>query len=199
MHQLFESVHHDVLKAQLKRLFKDNALLSIFDQIIDSYEAHPQRGLPIGNLTSQYFANHFLASLDHFIHGTLQIKAYIRYMDDMVLWHNDKAVLKNAHAAIRDFVETQLLGALKPELLNHTSRGLPFLGYQIFPNRIRLTQQSKQRFIKKMNYLDAQYQSGEWSENTCQRRGLPLFAFISHGNTLELRKSVILNLQGQSS
>ena len=65
--KFFESLSHVVMKQQLDNLFKDQQVLSIFSKIIDSYEAHPERGVPIGNLTSQYFANHYLTGLDHFI------------------------------------------------------------------------------------------------------------------------------------
>ena len=90
----FASIHHEVLKEQLKRRFKEHKLLAIFNQIIDSYEATSHRGLPIGNLGSQYFANHYLAVLDHYIKEELGCKYYIRYMDDMVVWHRDKETLK---------------------------------------------------------------------------------------------------------
>ena len=181
--KFFESIHHTVLKAQLRRLFKDSTLLSIFDQIIDSYAAHPNRGLPIGNLTSQYFANQYLSSLDHFIQENLRSNAYVRYMDDMILWSDDKIDLKKAKKAIEIFVEQDLLTTLKPSLLNYSSCGLPFLGYSIFPNTMRLKQQSKQRFIRKAQAIDAKYHTGEWSDTHCQRHILPLLAFVRKGNT----------------
>ena len=179
------------MKQQLKGLFKDPYLLTIFDAIIDSYTPKPNRGVPIGNLTSQYFANHYLCGLDHFIKETLSIKAYVRYMDDMILWHDDRDILKQAHRAITDYVQTELLSMLKPEQLNYTSLGLPFLGYKIFPHSMKLTQRSKQRFIRKMRYLDENYHSGLWSEATCQRRVLPLLAFVQHADTKGLRKKVL--------
>ncbi|MBK7410377.1 MAG: RNA-directed DNA polymerase [Saprospirales bacterium] len=57
--------------------------------------------MPIGNLTSQYFANHYLSGLDHFIKEGLRIKAYVRYMDDLILWHNDKETLKRLSQPLR--------------------------------------------------------------------------------------------------
>ena len=111
-------------------------------------------------------------------------------MDDMILWHDDKAILKQAHQKIKDFVQTQLLCNLKPEQLNYTSVGLPFLGYKIFPHSIKLTQRSKLRFIRKILSLDENYHSGAWSEATCQRRVLPLLAFIQHADTKGFRKKI---------
>ena len=101
--KFFASLHHDVMKAQVRRIIKDTTILEIFDTIIDSYEISPKQGVPIGNLTSQYLANHYLSGLDHFIKETLKIKGYVRYMDDLVLWHNDKYVLKKAKKAIEQF------------------------------------------------------------------------------------------------
>lgn len=191
--KFFESIAHEVLKGQLRSLFKDTAILGVFNSIIDSYEAHPKRGVPIGNLTSQYFANHYLCPLDHFIKEQLRIKAYVRYMDDMILWENDKEILHKAYRHIKAFVETQLLCELKPPQLNYTSRGLPFLGYKLFPYSVKLTQRSKQRFIKKMRYLDEAYQSGKWNEAICQRRVLPLLAFVKHADAKGIRSNIIGN------
>jgi len=197
--KFFESVHHEVLTNQLTRMFKDAALVGIFEQIIHSYEASPGRGLPIGNLTSQYFANHYLVGLDRFIKEKLQVRGYVRYMDDLALWHTEKEALLAWQEAIRDFVHTELRCGLKPEALNRTRCGLPFLGYHIFPHHVRLLQKSKQRFIVKMRRIEAGYQSGDWDEAKCQRRVLPLLAFAGHADAKNLRKSVLSRLQGQSS
>src|SRR5690606_321359 len=152
--------------------------------ITDSYntgsdEAH---GVPIGNLSSQYFANHYLSGLDHHVKEVLKIKAYVRYMDDMILWHDDKAELKNAYRAIREYVETSLRCELKPEQLNYCSCGLPFLGYLVFPYHLRLSQRSKKRFIRKWDDLQEKYDSGAWSEAECRRHALPLLAFTQHAD-----------------
>jgi RNA-directed DNA polymerase len=188
--KFFESVAHDVLKAQLQHLFKDRVVLSIFFQIINSYAAKQNRGLPIGNLTSQYFANHYLSNLDHFIKRELHANAYVRYMDDMVVWHNDKAILKEIEQKIEYFVENNLKCELKASQLNFTSCGLPFLGYRLFPTKILLLQKSKQRFIKKMQWIDDKYNSGEWSESACQNHVLPLLAFVQHADTESFKKKV---------
>jgi RNA-directed DNA polymerase len=196
--KFFASVHHDVLKAQLAKMFKDERLLAIFSKIIDSFEASPSRGLPIGNLTSQYFANHYLAALDHFIKERLQIKHYVRYMDDMVLWHSDKEVLKKAYLAIDEFIQNELKCALKPIVLNKIEFGLPFLGYHIFPFHTRLLQKSKQRFLRKVKIVQVHYDKGTWSEAKCQRRILPLLAYANHADTNILKKNLLLRLDGQS-
>lgn len=197
--KFFESIHHDVMKRQLARLFKEERLLQIFYTIIDSYEAHPDRGVPIGNLTSQYFANHYLSELDHIIKEKLRIKAYIRYMDDMVLWHNDKEELKSVLKSVQSFLESRLCCMLKPSVLKCSKQGVPFLGYRIFPYHVRLLQKSKQRFIRKLTCIEANYQSGAWTEEICARHALPLIAFTNHADGKAFRKNVLLRFKGQSS
>ncbi len=192
--KFFESIHHEVLKGQLYHKFKDFKLLKIFEKIIDSYESKPNRGLPIGNLTRQYFSNHYLTGLDHYIKEELQIKAYVRYMDDMILWHNDKDFLKDAKKHIRAFVECKLRCELKPEILNRTKYGLPFLGYRTFPYRVKLLQQSKIRFIKKIQIAERKLDTGVWTQEQYKRSVLPLLAFTLHANTKEFRRKVFLKI-----
>ncbi|MEQ1747467.1 MAG: RNA-directed DNA polymerase [Saprospiraceae bacterium] len=190
--KFFDSVHHGVLKNQLDRRFKDWEVLRIFEKIIGSYHTEPGRGLPIGNLTSQYFANHFLNGLDHFVKNDLRARGYVRYMDDLVLWHDDKRFLKNALAEIDGHVQTSLRCTLKPPSLNHTDRGLTFLGYRLFPDRVLLAQNSKRRFIRKYHEIERNRLTGNWDEAYCQRKVLPLLAFVRHADTLEWRKKILL-------
>jgi len=192
--KFFESIYHEVLTEQLMSMFKDGALVGVFEQIIHSYEASLGRGLPIGNLTSQYFANHYLTSLDRFIKETLRISAYVRYMDDLVFWHSEKRTLLETLPSVRDFVHTELRCDLKPEAINRSRSGLPFLGYHIFPHHVRLLQKSKQRFILKMRRIEDGYQSGDWDEAKCQRRVLPLIAFTGHADAKKLRESILSRL-----
>jgi RNA-directed DNA polymerase len=190
----FDSIHHEVLKVLLAKLFKDQRVMDVFGKIIDSYAAGPGKGLPIGNLTSQYFANHYLSGLDHFVKEQLGIKGYVRYMDDMVLWHDDRQVLKKARTAIREYLRDELKCELKPELLNRVKRGMPFLGYLIFPHHVWLSRRSKLRFIRKWKELDAHYHSGEWSEAVCQRHALPLIAFTAFADAKKFRENVFLKI-----
>ncbi|MEZ4775987.1 MAG: RNA-directed DNA polymerase [Bacteroidia bacterium] len=197
--KFFESIDHNVLKNQLARMFKEGKLLNIFYQIIDSYEASPGRGVPIGNLTSQYFANHYLSGLDHFVKEKLGIKAYVRYMDDMVLWSSEKAELKQAYQQIKTFVAENLHCELKPAMLNRTRLGLPFLGYRIFPHYVWLLQKSKVRFIQKLKRVEKHYRFGGWTEVACHRRVLPLLTFTLYADAKVFRKNVLLQIEGQTS
>jgi RNA-directed DNA polymerase len=189
--KFFASIHHDVLKGQLAAMFKEERLLRIFFQIIDSFEASPGRGVPIGNLTSQYFANHYLSGLDHYIKERLGIEAYVRYMDDMVLWHDDKMVLKAVDKVVTAYLENCLQLELKPIQLNSSEQGLPFLGYRLFAHYGRLLQKSKQRYIRKLNQTIESWHEYRLDDAGAAARILPLVAFTGHVQALHFRKGVL--------
>ena len=186
--KFFASVHHEVIKKQQTGQFKDSRLLLIFGKIIDSYEDNLNRGVPLGNLTSQYFGNHYLCELDHLIKEQLQVKAYVRYMDDLVLWHQNKNVLQACFYVINTYVTESLKCTLKPRILNQSKFGLSFLG-RIYPNYIGLTQRSKKRYIKKMNHIQDCLEGGIWDQYKSQRKALPLVAFIDHADALTVKKT----------
>lgn len=186
----FESIDHAILKMQLRRLFKDQALLLIFDRIIDSYDSAEHKGLPIGNLTSQYFANHYLSVADHYAKEALRVPASIRYMDDMVFWHHDKDALREMGNRIQNYIATDLLLLLKPFCLNESTKGLPFLGYLLFADRVRLAQRSKKRFIATSMLYDGYLQRGEWSQKEFANHAMALVAFTEYADAREFRKKI---------
>lgn len=186
----FDSLNHQIIREQLNGLFKDVRLLRIFDQILDSYCVRENRGVPIGNLSSQYFANHYLAVADHFAKEVLRIPAYIRYMDDMVLWHDDKEALLEAGTRFREFIEDRLQLELKPFCLNRSDRGLPFVGYLLYPDTVRLAQRSRKRYIEKIKKYDLSLQEGSWSQKEYQQHATPLVAFTWHADAKTFRQKV---------
>ncbi|MFN8348833.1 MAG: reverse transcriptase domain-containing protein [Spirosomataceae bacterium] len=187
----FDSISHSILKSQLARLFKDQRLLRILYQIIDTYQTAPGRGVPIGNLTSQYFANHYLAVADHYAKEVLHVPAYTRYMDDMVLWHNDKAELLEIGKRFDDFTTSTLRLELKPVCLNGSSKGLPFLGYLVFPGRIHLAQRSRSRFTQKLKKYQSLYDQQQWDDKTFQNHLMPLLAFTEKADAVAFRRQVL--------
>lgn len=185
----FNSIDHAILKQQLCKLFKDKQILELFDKIIQSYHFVPQKGVPIGNLTSQYFANHYLSEADHYVKQTLQIPAYVRYMDDMVLWHNNKEKLLEAGSLLQQYTECRLKLTLKPFCLNQNEKGLPFLGFQINCNYVKLSPGSKHRFISKAKEYEYNLRQGLWSQKQYSAHITPLIAFTENANATELRNN----------
>ncbi len=154
------------------------------------YHTRPNKGVPIGNLTSQYFANHYLAGADHYVKEILKIPAYVRYMDDSVLWHDDKETLLRAGLSLNEYSATGLQLTLKPFCLNRNAHGLPFLGYLLYPERTRLAQRSRKRFIKKLRLYEENLLTGAWTQQEYQAHVLPLLAFTEHAEAREFRKRV---------
>ena len=190
----FESIDHTILKQQLRRLFKDKSLLLIFDKIVDSYSTAEHKSVPIGNLTSQYFANHYLSVADHDVQEVLRVPAYVRYMDDMVLWHHDKEELLATGYRFQEFIAKELLLELKPFCLNEPIKGLSFLGYLLFTERVRLAPRSKKRFVATSLLYDQHLQMGTWSQKEFANHAMPLVAFTEYANASEFRKNVYRTL-----
>lgn len=111
------------------------------------FNTNPKKGLPIGNLTSQFFSNIYLNPLDQFIKHQLKIKYYCRYVDDMLLLHQDAGYLNYAYAEINKFLQKNLALSLnhKKKNINIVSKGFDFVGHVIKPNRLHL----RTRIIKK--------------------------------------------------
>ena len=141
----FDNIDHNILKTQLKKLFKDRRLLLLFSEIIGSYSVTENKGVPIGNLTSQYFANHYLSEADHFAKETMNIKSYIRYMDDIIFFGNIKEEIKMKYKEFLKYLGNNLGLLLKPLILDKTKNGVPFLGYKVFPYFVKLNRRSKKR------------------------------------------------------
>lgn len=187
----FDSIDHTILSELLSRQFKDRALLSIFSSIIDTYEVTPKRGLPIGNLTSQYFANFYLSGLDHYAKEELGIPCYLRYMDDILFFGNERLVIKEQVAKITDYVQQRLRLNLKIPIIQPTSDKVAFLGYSLRNRAIVLTTRSKRRFEKKYADAESRFCSGEYTDSEYQAHLIPLFAFVKHGYTKIYRHKII--------
>jgi len=190
----FDSIDQEILKGQVRRRFKDRRLLEILHAIIGSYETAPGKGLPIGNLTSQYFANHYLGALDHFVKETLRCLAYVRYMDDFVLWHDGRGQLKTWRGEVGAYLEETLRLAIKPDCLNRCDAGMTFLGYRVFPASVTLARRSRVRFRRKLTAAHEKYLSGEWTEAEAARHVEPLIAFVRHGQCEGMRQRILARL-----
>jgi hypothetical protein len=175
--KFFDTVDHEVMNELIARRIKDKTVLRIFANIVNSYQVLDGKGLPIGNLTSQYFANHYLAASDHFVKETLQVKRYVRYMDDMVLWGDDRRLLLEQGYRLKQFIGDRLLLSLKPFIMNRTVVHLPFLGYRIRPDDLQLTVQSKRRYIRKMRIYHGLLTSGIWDQADFRLHIQPLCSF----------------------
>lgn len=187
----FDSIDHNILKEKLSRLFKDKDLLLLFYKIIDSYQSEDGKGIPIGNLTSQYFANYYLSSLDHVVKEELRAPVYLRYMDDMLVMENDKQKLKQDVKFIQDYSKKALSLQLKQPIFQECKNGIPFLGYVVKPYYLLLNRRSKKRFREKIRFYSKCFDRGLICEEEYQRHLLPLLAFTSYANNRAFQKATI--------
>jgi len=158
----FDSINHDILINLVKRKVKDKNVLWLIDIIIDSYEISPAIGIPLGNITSQLFANIYLDELDKFIKQELKIKYYIRYCDDFLILDTNRDYLKKLIYKIGDYLEKELKLTLHPNkiTIRKYRQGVDFLGYVVFPYHRVLRVKTKKRMIRNVRYKLLCYNQG---------------------------------------
>jgi retron-type reverse transcriptase len=212
----FPSIDHTILKQQIRQRIKCPETLWLIDTIIDN--SNPQSdeliyfpgdtlltplerrvGLPIGNLTSQFFANVYLNGLDHFVKETLHIRNYLRYVDDFLLFADDWQQLADAKGAITTYL-TSLRLQLHPikSQLFETRHGLNFVGFRILPLSdtfpkdicIRVRNDNLQRSRRRLGQLQQDYAGGKVSLDKLMQRLQSWEAHLKHGDTYRLRRSI---------
>jgi retron-type reverse transcriptase len=208
----FPSIDHEILKNQIRRKIKCPETLWLVDTIIDaSNEQDPvdhyfpgdelltplirKKGLPIGNLTSQFFANIYLSGFDHFIKETVQAKKYLRYVDDFALFSDDHAFLSAARLAIEEHLVTLRLKIhpIKSQLFQ-TRQGSNFVGFRVFPDHIRVRSDNLRRSRYRLKRLQKQYRQGEIPLQILIRSLQSWEAHLKHGDTQFLRQQIFSTL-----
>jgi retron-type reverse transcriptase len=152
--KFFDSVDQNILLDLIKSKIYDENAIWLIDKIIKSFE----RGIPLGNITSQLFANVYLNKLDKFIKYKLKIKYYIRYCDDFLILSNDKIYLENLITEIDKFLKNSLKIFLHPNkiVIRKYRQGVDFLGYVSFPHHRILRSKTRKRMLKKINSTNIQ-------------------------------------------
>jgi hypothetical protein len=210
LRQFFPSIDHAILRQTLARKLDDGHVLWLIDSILDSgagvlddvYDmtyfpgddllaALRPRGLPIGNLTSQFWANVYLDPFDHFVKRELRCPAYLRYVDDFLLFAPDKATLW----AWKRQIETRLAGlrlTIHPATQPHpVSEGIPFLGFILFPQERRLKRRKGVHFLRRLRHLIAQYAMGQLSLDDLNASVHGWINHVRYGNTIGLRRATL--------
>jgi RNA-directed DNA polymerase len=193
VHKFFDSIDHNILKVQICRKIKDRKFIRLIDKIVDHSVpwAEPGKGIPIGNLTSQHFANFYLSGLDHFIKEYLRIEGYLRYMDDMVLFADEKETLWDAAGKVESYLMEKLGLTIKKGslILAPVEQGLSFLGFRIFPGVIRASRKGWRRFRRKTIRRERDYLSGKIDYEAFVRSAASLTGYMKQADTRNLRAS----------
>lgn len=143
--KFYPNVDHDILKTLLRKKFKDNDLLWLLDEIIDSAD-----GLPIGNYLSQYLANFYLTYFDHWIKEQKEVKYYFRYADDIVILSSNKPHLHELLFEIKQYLNVNLKLEVKDnyQVFPVEARSIDFVGYKFYHTHTLLRKSIKKRFAK---------------------------------------------------
>jgi len=199
--KFFDNIDHNILKGILKKHIKDENILYLLSEIIDSFTTNTHIshgvymqnifsdpisktygvGLPLGNLTSQLLVNIYMNEFDQFVKHKLKIKYYIRYADDFVILQNDKGILQNLLKQMEEFLEKDLKLKMHPDkvFIKTIACGVDFLGWVQFPKHRVLRTSTKRRMfrnIKKSQKL-----------NTV----ISYLGMLSHGSGQRLKNRII--------
>lgn len=143
--KFYPSVNHDVLKSIVRRKIKDEKLITLLDDVINSAS-----GIPIGNYLSQYFGNVYLNVFDHWLKENKRVRYYYRYVDDLVILHSSKDYLNNLFEEIKIFLNDYLKLEIKSnyQMFPINIRGIDFVGYKCFHTHVLLRKKIKKSFVK---------------------------------------------------
>lgn len=206
--QYFSSIDHGVLMELIRRRIWDKEVLWLVNTIIEASHSHQEftsyfpgddlftpferrKGLPIGNQTSQFFANVYLNGLDHYIKEVLQAPAYIRYVDDLLVFHHRKEPLHHICEAIRTYGENLRL-RLHPGkcYVAPVRTGFTFLGHRIFPSHRRLEAGNVRRFKRRLRWYRKEIQEGRLTVEKAHTCIQSWVAHAAQANTVRLREQI---------
>ena len=187
----FQEVNHKILLNMIERRITDYNIISLIKLILKNYK-NKEKGMPLGNLTSQFFANVYLNELDYFVKHKLKAKYYIRYVDDFVILHKSKEQLEEWKEDINNFLRNRL----KIELHKDKSKiilidkGIPFLGFRNFYH-YKILRKNKIRLLRnKIDIMTKEYKETKSYENLMKRIE-SIFSHLEIANTFYLRRMII--------
>lgn len=159
--QYFANVDHNILQKLVQRKFKDRRLMDLINRLIRCRPADGNRGLPIGALTSQCFANFYLNWLDRFLLEECKARGIVRYMDDVVWWCDSKSNANAIGKAAQEFLQLHLsLKIHDPIQINRSDRGISICGFRVFPQVIRLSQRRRRSYRTNRRKWEQRYAAG---------------------------------------
>jgi len=190
--KFFDSIDHDILISLIQKRIRNNETIWLIEEIIKSFSISPNKGLPLGNITSQLFANIYLNELDQFIKHELKVKYYIRYCDDFVILNNDQEYLKSLILIINKFIGEKLKLSLHSDKIKIRKyrQGIDFLGYISFPYHRILRTKTKRRMFRKIEQSIKELEQGEISEQSFSQSIQSYFGILKHCNSYKLQQKL---------
>ncbi len=187
----FEEVNHDVLMNIISKKVSDERVIWLISKILEN--GFKDKGMPLGNLTSQFFANVYLNELDQFVKHKLRAKYYIRYVDDFVFLHESKEQLEVWKKEINEFLQQNLkieLHKNKSQVIK-LSKGIKFLGFRVFSSHRLLRKSNMNKFEREFNHLKILFDEGLITREKVLESLEGWLAYCSHANTYKYKKHLI--------
>ncbi|MDR2484457.1 MAG: reverse transcriptase/maturase family protein [Treponema sp.] len=201
VHKFFQSVDHEALKGIIRRTIRDPKVLHLIEVIIDSHDSGEHgKGIPIGALTSQLFANAYLNPLDRYLKEVHRVEYYARYMDDFVVLHHDKSYLTTLLSAVTD-VLGELELTLNPKSGLFPGRhGIDFCGYRIWPTHVKPRKSAVKRAKRRLRKMTKVYQTNPGILDHAKASLNSFLGYIMHCNgwrsTQSLLKKIVFTPKG---
>ena len=205
----FYRVDHEILMEILQRKIADKDLLHVLSVIVNCEDTNfglplgadvgnvaydellGEVGLPIGNLTSQMFANLYLNELDQHCKHNLRLHYYIRYMDDIIILHHDKKYLERVKQDIAGFLDVKLHLQLNSKTcIRPTSMGIEFVGFRVWSTHIKLRKKTAKKMKKRLKYMFSAFHNGEIDRETLDHSIASYKGILQHFNSYGLRQSL---------
>jgi len=193
----FDEVDRTVLLEIIKDKIGDPKVLWLIKKILLNYKSKNNKGMPLGNLTSQFFANVYLNELDHFVKHGLKVKYYLRYVDDFVILHRNRGVLSEYKIAINVFLREKLSLELHPEKskLISIKEGITFLGFRVFYYHKLLKKANIIKMAGKIERFKLLYDDGCIDYDTIYVSMQGWMGYAKYGNTFNLRRKIIQKIE----
>lgn len=190
----FDTVNHEILLSILKKKIKDEKVLWLIRTILANHNTIEEgRGMPLGNLTSQFFANVFLNELDQFVKHTLKAKYYIRYVDDFAILHTSKQTLMKFKKKINIFLKEELDLELHPDKskILVVRKGVGFLGFRIFPHHKLVNRRNMRKFERRLKEMRTLYQQEKMGREQVVERFEGWLAYVKNADTYKYRRHLV--------
>jgi len=185
----FASISHFRLLNVLDRRFKGREIRLQFERILSCHHNEPGQGLPIGSLTSQYFANYYLDGLDRMLEADPAVRTMVRYMDDIVWWCDTKLQARQVLVRVNNYLEQERGLKVKPAIqILRSSNGISYCGFRILPGTVRMSRRRKRSFQEKRLYWESQYIAGRISPGQLQACVSAVYAIPQGTDSLAWRQ-----------
>ncbi len=190
--KFFDSIDHAVLLKLIDKKIKDQNLLVLICEIVKSFSTTPGKGLPLGNVTSQLFANIYMNQLDQYIKRELKVECYVRYCDDFVIVSQSEEYVQYCVKEIEKFCREELLLDLHPHkiIFRKIKQGIDFLGYVILPHRRVLRTKTKIRIFRKLEKLKLLNDEGAVGSDFLEQSVQSYLGVLSHCKGEKIKQQI---------